>query len=73
LNALGSHGGDGLFAVWEKKSPLRLKAIRQAINYAFDREKMVRFFRNNTGIPATASFIPPGLAAYNPRKVRGYS
>ncbi len=55
-----------------KNSPLRIKTIRQAINYAFDREKMVRYFRNNTGIPATAGFIPPGLAAYNPEKVKGY-
>ena len=26
-----------------KNSPVRLKAIRQAMNYAFDREKMARF------------------------------
>lgn len=56
-----------------KTSPLKLKAIRKAINYAFDREKMVKFHMNNTGSPATAGFIPPGLKAYDPSKVKGYS
>lgn len=55
-----------------KTSPLRLKAIRKAINYAFDREKLIRFFHNNLGVPATAGFIPAGLPAYNPAKVKGY-
>ncbi len=56
-----------------KISPLRLKAVRKAINYAFDREKMIKFLMNNTGSPATAGFIPPGLKAYDPVKVKGYS
>ena len=28
------------------QSPVRLKAIRQAINYGFDRDKMMTYFRN---------------------------
>lgn len=56
-----------------KLSPLRLKAIRKAINYAFDREKMIKFLMNNTGEPATAGFIPSGLRAYDPNKVKGYT
>ena len=56
-----------------KNSPLKIKAIRQAINYAFDRDKMIKFLMNNTGSPAVAGFIPPGLKAYNPDKVKGYS
>jgi peptide/nickel transport system substrate-binding protein len=56
-----------------KISPLKIKAIRKAINYAFDREKMVKFHMNNTGSPATAGFIPPGLKAYDPEKVKGYT
>lgn len=55
-----------------KNSPLRLKTIRKAINYAFDREKLVKYFRHNLGIPATAGFIPGGLPSFNPRKVKGY-
>ncbi len=55
-----------------KNSPLRLKALRKAINYAFDREKMIKHLRNNIGTPALAGFIPCGLPSYNPSKVKGY-
>ncbi len=33
---------------------------------------MVKFLMNNTGEAATAGFIPPGLKAYDPNKVKGY-
>lgn len=55
-----------------KTSPIRIKAIRQAINYAFDRKKMVTYLRRNLGIPATAGFIPPGLPSFNSAIVKGY-
>jgi peptide/nickel transport system substrate-binding protein len=55
-----------------KESPLRIKAIRKAINYAFDREKLVKHFHNNLGVPATAGFIPAGFPSYNPARVKGY-
>jgi peptide/nickel transport system substrate-binding protein len=55
-----------------RTSPLRLKAIRKAINYAFDREKLIKFFHNNLGVPATSGFIPAGLPSYSPSKVKGY-
>ncbi len=55
-----------------KKSPLRLKALRQAINYGFDRVKMIRYFRNNIGTAATAGFIPNGLPAFDTSKTKGY-
>lgn len=56
-----------------RNSPLRLKAIRKALNYAFDREKLIKFLRNNIGEPAKAGFLPKGLKAYDPQKVVGYS
>lgn len=56
-----------------KKSPLRIKALRKAINYAFDREKMVKYFRNNIGYPATAGFIPNGLPSFDANIVKGYT
>ena len=56
-----------------KKSPLRLKAIRQAINYGFDRVKMIKYFRNNIGTPATAGFIPKGMQAFDTSKIIGYT
>lgn len=56
-----------------RNSPLRLKSIRKAINYAFDRDKMIKYLRNNIGIPAHAGFIPKGMKSYDPSKVKGYS
>ena len=55
-----------------KNSPLKIKEIRKAINYGFDRKKMVQYLRKNLGIPATAGFIPPGLPSYNSSIVKGY-
>lgn len=55
-----------------KKSPLRLRQVRQALNHAFDRTKLVKHLRNNLGTPALAGFMPPGISAYDPQKVRGY-
>jgi len=56
-----------------KKSPLRLKAIRQAINYGFDRDKLIRHLRNGIGKPAHAGFIPHGLRSFNESIVKGYT
>jgi peptide/nickel transport system substrate-binding protein len=56
-----------------RNSPLRLKSIRKAINYAFDRDKMIKYLRNNIGIAAHAGFIPKGMKSYDPAKVKGYS
>lgn len=55
-----------------KDSPLKIKAVRQAINYGFDRKKMIKFLRKNIGYPATAGFIPPGLPSFDESKVKGY-
>lgn len=55
-----------------KDSPLKIKAIRQAINYGFDRKKMVRYLRKNLGYAATAGFIPSGLPSFDEKKVKGY-
>ncbi|PKG43131.1 ABC transporter substrate-binding protein [Psychroflexus sp. MES1-P1E] len=45
--------------------------FRKAINYAFDRDKMIKYLRNNIGIPAHKGFIPEGLAGQT--TVDGYS
>jgi peptide/nickel transport system substrate-binding protein len=55
-----------------KDSPLRLKKVRQAINYGFDRHKMVLYLRNSLGIPAIAGFVPAGLPSFDSVKVKGY-
>jgi peptide/nickel transport system substrate-binding protein len=54
-----------------KNSPLRIKYLRQAINYGIDREKIVRYRRYNLGTPATG-FIPPDMHAYDPAKLQGF-
>ncbi len=46
-------------------SPLRMKKIRQAINYGFDRKKMMRYLRNNIGTPGIYGFYPPGLPSFD--------
>jgi oligopeptide transport system substrate-binding protein len=55
-----------------KASPLRLLKIRQAINYGFDRRKMITYLRNSIGTPAENGFIPPGLPGFDSSKVHGY-
>jgi oligopeptide transport system substrate-binding protein len=55
-----------------KTSPLRLLKIRQAINYGFDRRKMMMYLRNSIGIPAESGFIPAGLPSFDSVHVHGY-
>ncbi len=55
-----------------QQSPLRQKLVRQAINYAFDRKKMIKYLRHNLGVPASAGFIPPGLKSFDTALVKGY-
>jgi peptide/nickel transport system substrate-binding protein len=55
-----------------KHSPLRLKKVRQAINYAIDRDKMVLYLRNSLAIAATSGFVPAGLPSFDSSKVKGY-
>ena len=44
---------------------IRSELIRKAINYGFDRKKMMIYLRNGIGNPANGGFIPMGLAGYN--------
>ena len=55
-----------------KNSPLRLQKIRQAINYGFNRKKMMLYLRNSIGIAAESGFVPAGLPSYDSVDVRGY-
>nr|WP_285011140.1 ABC transporter substrate-binding protein [Pedobacter sp. ELA7] len=55
-----------------RNSPLRHLKVRQAINYAIDRSKLVRYLRNGVGIPATAGFIPKGMPGFDTAAVKGY-
>src|SRR5450631_2012404 len=55
-----------------QKSPLRILKIRQAINYGFDRRKMMLYLRNSIGTPAESGFVPPGLPSFDSAIVHGY-
>ena len=56
-----------------RNSPLRYRQVRQAINYGFDRRKMMLYLRNSVGIPAESGFVPAGLPSFDAREVKGYS
>jgi peptide/nickel transport system substrate-binding protein len=49
--------------------PVSNKKVRQAINYSFDRQKMITFLRNNIGTPGTGGIIPKGMPSYDPEKI----
>ena len=61
------------------QNPLRNREVRKAINYAFDRVKMIRYLRNNIGFPGVFGIVPPGVPGadtsaphyeYNPAKAK---
>jgi peptide/nickel transport system substrate-binding protein len=54
-------------------SPLRFKQVRQAINYGFDRRKMIMYLYNSKGMPAESGFIPAGLPSFDSSIVKGYT
>ncbi len=51
-------------------SPWLNTDLRRAVNYAVDRESMVRYLRNNVYTPASGGFIPRGMLGY--RSTIGY-
>ena len=55
-----------------KNSPIALKKVRQAINYGFDRRKMILYLRNSLGTPAESGFVPKGLPSFDSQEVQGY-
>lgn len=56
-----------------KNSPLKYKKVRQAISYAINRERLVKYLRNGVGIPGTSGFVPAGMPGFDPKLVKGYS
>ena len=62
----------GINQIFEADNPLKEKKIRQALNYGFDRTKMLRELRNSVGQPAISGVTPIGLPSYNADSVKGY-
>lgn len=48
------------------------KALRKAINYGIDREKMLKYLRNNIGVAGHSGMIPKGLPGYDTTASIGY-
>lgn len=55
-----------------QNAPTKIKAVRQAINYAINRKQLMMYMRNSIGIPAEAGFVPGGLPSRNTEMVKGY-
>jgi len=56
-----------------KNCPLAIKNVRQALNYGFDRTKMLRYLRNNIGKPGTKGILPTGMPAQDETAGYGYN
>ena len=52
-------------------SEIQSELLRKAINYGFNRKKMVTYLRNSIVTPAVNGFIPKGLPSFN--NLKGYS
>lgn len=57
----------------QNNSALANKKVRQAMNYAIDRKKMLKALRNSVGKPAVGGFTPIGLPSYDAIKTKGYT
>ena len=56
----------------EDDNPLKIKKIRQALNYGIDRALMLKTLRNNVGVPANSGFTPVGLPSFDAEAAPGY-
>lgn len=54
-------------------NPIKNLKIRQAINYAIDRKKIITYFRNGIGVAANKGFIPVGMPGTEHPVVKGYN
>lgn len=59
------------FRMDSKEKAVLDKRIRQAMNYGFDRQKLVTYLRNGLGTPAINGMIPAGLPSFDATKI-GY-
>jgi len=55
----------------DKMHPLLDKRVRQALNYAINKEQMAQFILNNVGKPGNNGFVPPILFP-NTKQTGGY-
>jgi oligopeptide transport system substrate-binding protein len=56
-----------------KDSPIRIKEVRQAINYGINRKELINYLRNGIGTPANSGIVPEGVPSFKPDEVKGYT
>ena len=54
------------FYLGSQTPEIQSELIRKAINFGFDRKKMMIYLRNGIGNPANGGFMPKGLPGHNP-------
>jgi peptide/nickel transport system substrate-binding protein len=59
--------------IGDSNNPLKSRKVRQALNFGFDRNKMLETLRNNVGKAADAGFVPRGLPSFDNQEVKGYT
>lgn len=55
-----------------KAHPLNNKSVRQALNYAIDKQGLIKLLRYGLGTPAHSGFIPKGMLSYEEGSDSGY-
>ncbi|MCQ2282006.1 MAG: ABC transporter substrate-binding protein [Bacteroidales bacterium] len=61
------------FRMEDPEGPLADRRIRQAINYGFDRVKMMKYLRNGIGAPGCGGMVPCGLPGFDTVSSYGYT
>lgn len=56
-------------AIRDLAGPVPCREIRKAINLSFDRRKMIRYLRNNIGVPGLQGITPKGLPSFDSTRI----
>lgn len=57
----------------DNSSPLNRLNVRKAINYGFNRRKMIRYLRNGIGLPGNSGIVPAGMLSFDSTGSYGYN
>jgi ABC-type transport system substrate-binding protein len=56
---------DTTLDIVNNNNPLKIKELRKAIGYGFDRARMMSYLRSNMGYPASNGFVPKGMPGFS--------
>lgn len=57
----------------EENHPVLDKRFRKAMNYAINREELIKYVYNSVGTPGTGGMIPPAIKYFKEKSVTGYT